>query len=178
MFIVAPSGSGKTHLAEAVSSSLGLEYLPISLSEWAVIGSSQRGASCTWPAICQFLIRSPKKDGYLIFLDELDKIGRLNQGDWSRYQTTEVFSLLDRRVPRNLTDSDGDRISDARILDAETILKTKTLIVAGGAFQAIWDAPNSIGFGAELNPSNKVPDLKRLSEFNPPELSPMPLSIR
>ena len=171
VFMVAPSGSGKTHLAEAVANSMGLEYLPISVSEWIVMGASQRGASCTWPAICQFLVQSSKKDGYLVFLDELDKIGRLNQGDWSRYQTTEVFSLLDRRIPKNQNDSDGDKISDAKIHDAETILNTRTLIVAGGAFQEIWDAPDPIGFGAEPGASTPMPDLNLLARYIPPELS-------
>jgi hypothetical protein len=171
VFMVATSGSGKTHLAQAVAASTNLAYLPISVSEWVVLGASQRGASSTWPAIWQFLIESAKKEGCLIFLDELDKIGRLNQGDWTRYQTTEVFSLLDRRIPRNLNDLDGDPISDSRIAEAEAVLRTKTLIIAGGAFQEIWDSPDPIGFGTVPGAANPKPDIKRLSEFIPPELS-------
>lgn len=170
-FLVAPSGAGKTHLAQAVASSTNLAYFPISVSEWIVMGASQRGASSTWPAIFQFLIQSAKKEGCLIFLDELDKVGRLHQGDWTRYQTTEVFSLLDRRIPRKLNDSDGDRISDSRIADAETVLNTKTLILAGGAFQEIWNACDPIGFGTVPGASIQAPDLKRLSEYIPHELS-------
>lgn len=173
VFVVGPSGTGKTHLAQQVATGAGMDlaYLPISVSEWVVMGASQRGASSTWPKIWQFLIRSAKKEGCLIFLDELDKIGRLNQGEWTRYQTTEVFSLLDRRIPRNLNDLDGDRISDRRIVEAEAVLRNKTLIVAGGAFQELWDASAPIGFGTE--PDSTIPklDLKRLSEHIPPELS-------
>lgn len=173
VFLVGSSGTGKTHLAKQIATSAGmnLAYLPISVSEWVVMGASQRGSSSTWPAIWQFLIQSAKKDGCLIFLDELDKIGRLNQGDWTRYQTTEVFSLLDRHIPRNLNDLDGDRISDAGIAHAETVLKSKTLIIAGAAFQEIWDTPDPIGFGTLPGTSIQAPDLKRLSEYIPPELS-------
>jgi hypothetical protein len=173
VFLVGPSGTGKTHLAEqiATGADMNLAYLPLSVSEWIVLGSSQRGAPSTWPTICQFLTQSSKKEGCLIFLDELDKIGRQNQGDWSRYQTTEVFSLLDRKIPRNLNDSDGDRISDSRILEAEAVLRSKTLIIAGGAFQQIWDTPDPIGFGAVPGTTIQTPDLKRLSEYIPHELS-------
>lgn len=173
VFVVGPSGTGKTHLAQQVATGAGLDlaYLPISVSEWIVMGASQRGASSTWPTIWQFLIQSAKKDGCLVFLDELDKVGRHNQGEWVRYQIAEVFSLLDRKIPRNLNDPDGDRISDSRIAEAEAILRNKTLIVAGGAFQELWDASAPIGFGTV--PGSTIPklDLKRLSEHIPPELS-------
>ena len=173
VFLVGSSGTGKTHLAQQIATGAGmnLAYLPISVSEWVVMGASQRGASSTWPAIWQFLTRSSKKEGCLIFLDELDKIGRLNQGDWTRYQTTEVFSLLDRRIPRNLNDLDGDRVSEGSIAAAESVLKSKTLILAGGAFQEIWDTCDPIGFGTVPGASVQTPDLKRLSEYIPPELT-------
>jgi len=173
VFLVGPSGNGKTHLAAQVAAGAGmnLAYLPISVSEWILMGASQRGAPSTWPIICQFLIQSSRKEGCLIFLDELDKIGRRNQGDWTRYQTTEVFSLLDRRIPGNLNDPDGDRISDSGIADAEAVLKSKTLIIAGGAFQEIWDTPDPIGFGREAGTLNQTPDLQQLSEYIPHELS-------
>ena len=171
LFLVAPSGSGKTHLAHAVASSMNLEFMPISVSEWVVMGASQRSASATWPAIWKFLYHSAKKEGCLIFLDELDKIGRHSQGDWIRFQTTEVFSLLDRRIPRNLNDSYGDKISDKGISDAEAVLNTKTIILAGGAFQEFWDTPSAIGFGTMPETPVQVPDLKCLSEYIPHELS-------
>jgi hypothetical protein len=170
LFLVGPSGTGKTHLAHAVAKSMNLEFMPISVSEWVVMSASQRSVSSTWPAIWQFLIHSAKKEGCLIFLDELDKIGRHNQGDWIRFQTTEVFSLLDRRIPKNLNDLEGDKVSDSRISDAEKVLNTKTIIVAGGAFQEIWDTPPAIGFSTMLETPVQTPDLKRLSDFIPHEL--------
>ena len=171
LFLVAPSGSGKTHLAHAVARSMNLEFMAVPVSEWIVMSASQRSAPSTWPTIWQFLIHSANKEGCLIFLDELDKVGRHNQGDWIRFQTTEVFSLLDRRIPKNLNDLEGDKISDSRISDAEAVLNTKTLIVAGGAFQEIWDTPPAIGFSSMPDTPVQVPDLKRLSQYIPPELS-------
>jgi SpoVK/Ycf46/Vps4 family AAA+-type ATPase len=174
VFIIGPSGTGKTHLAQQVPTGAGMDlaYLAVSVSEWIVMGSSQRGAPATWPTIWKFLHDATNREGCLIFLDELDKVGSLKtQGEWTRYQTTEVFSLLDRRIPRNLNDPDGDRISDSRIAEAEAVLRNKTLIVAGGAFQELWDASAPIGFGPV--PGATIPkfDLRRLSEQIPAELS-------
>lgn len=174
VFIVGPSGTGKTHLAEQIATGAGMDlaYLPISVSEWIVMGANQRSAPSTWPTIWQFLLGSAKKEGCVIFLDELDKIGTIKtQGEWVRYQTTEAFFLLDRRIPRNLNDPDGDRLSESQISQAEEVLRTKTLILAGGAFQSIWDSPDPIGFGTVPGISSQKPDLKRLSEHIPPELS-------
>ncbi len=163
-----PTGSGKTHLAEAVARSMDLAYLPISVSEWIVLGASTRGGAPTLPAICEFLNQPAAKDGCILYLDELDKIGRSLQSEWTRYQMTEVWGILDRRLPRNLTDSDGDAIHPSKIENAESILSSKTLIIAGGACQDLWDAPDPIGFGT---PPERSPDLDTLSRYIPPELS-------
>jgi hypothetical protein len=174
VFIIGPSGTGKTHLAQQVPTGAGMDlaYLAVSVSEWIVMGSSQRGAPATWPTIWKFLHDATNREGCLIFLDELDKVGSLKtQGEWVRYQIAEVFSLLDRRIPRNLNDPDGDRISDSKIAEAEAVLRNKTLILAGGAFQEIWEASAPIGFGTVPGAAIPKPDLKRLSEHIPSELS-------
>lgn len=146
------------------------EFLPISVSEWIVLGANQRSAPSTFPLIWQFLHRAEKKEGCIIFLDELDKIGRAALGEWTRSQITEVFTLLDRRLPKNLNDPESETISEAQMDVAESVLRTKTLILAGGAFQEIWDKPDPIGFGSSPE-ANKAPDLDRLSQYIPPELS-------
>jgi len=170
VFLVGPSGSGKTHLAQVVASSLGLACLPISVAEWIVMGANQRSAPSTWPTIYQFMQQLENEAGGIIFLDELDKIGALkSQGEWIRYQTTEVFFLLDRKFPKSLNDLEGDRLADEQITKAETTLKNKTLILAGGAFQEIWDS-NSIGFGASET-DTLPPDLNRLTQYIPAELT-------
>jgi hypothetical protein len=70
-----------------------------------------------------------------------------------------------------MNDPDGDIISDNSIAEAEAILRNKTIILAGGAFQELWDASSPIGFGAVPGATIQKPDLKRLSEHIPPELS-------
>lgn len=170
VFIVGPSGTGKTHLAKVVANSLGLAYLPISVAEWIVMGANQRSAPSTWPTIYQFMQQLSGKVGGIIYLDELDKIGSLkSQGEWIRYQTTEMFFLLDRKFPKNLNDLDGDRLTEEQIAAAEDTLKNKTLVLAGGAFQEIWDS-RSIGF-VEPETDAQPPDLNLLAQYIPTELS-------
>lgn len=171
VFLIGPSGSGKTHLAQAVANGLSLNYLPIAVSEWIVMGASQRSAPSTWPTIYQFIQELANKPGGIIYLDELDKIGDLKgNGDWVRYQATEVFFLLDRKFPRNLNDLEGDRINDEQISNAEATLRDKTIILAGGAFQNIWDAVGTIGFNIVPEAPVPVPDLNQLARFIPAEL--------
>jgi len=172
VFLLGPSGTGKTHLAQQISAGadMDLAYLPISVSEWILMGSGQRAGMATLPTIFEFLLESSQREGCIIYLDELDKVGRHNQSDWTRFQTTEVFSLLDRRLPRNLKDTNGDKIQPHKIQDAESILRSKTLIIAGGAFQNFWDSKPAIGFGSELK-AKRNPDLNHLEQYIPPELA-------
>ncbi len=172
VFIVGPSGTGKTHLAQqiAVGADMDLAYLPISVSEWIIMGSGQRAGMATLPTICELLLESSQREGCIIYLDELDKVGRHTQSDWTRFQTTEVFSLLDRRLPRNIKDTHGDKIHPHKIEEAESILRSKTLILAGGAFQNFWENKSNIGFGSESEANPKL-DLNHLEQSIPPELA-------
>ena len=169
VFLTGPSGSGKTHIARTLAKSMGLEIYAVSLSEWTLLGNSNRGALSTWPAICQFLSRSARSDGCIIFTDELDKIR--TGGEYSRFLLTELYTLLDFRVPRNLRDEDGDPIRNTTIEGAEKVLREKTLIIGAGAFQEIWTAAApQIGFGANAVQLPKSPDLNMLAEYVPREL--------
>ena len=169
VFLTGPSGSGKTHIARTLAKSMGLEIYAVSLSEWTLLGNSNRGALNTWPAICQFLSRSARSDGCIIFTDELDKIR--TGGEYSRFLLTELYTLLDFRVPRNLRDEDGDPIRDTTIQNAEKVLREKTLIIGAGAFQEIWTATApQIGFGANAVQLPVSPDLNMLAEYVPREL--------
>jgi SpoVK/Ycf46/Vps4 family AAA+-type ATPase len=169
VFLTGPSGSGKTHIARTLARSMHLEIYSISISEWILLGNSNRGALSTWPAICQFLSRSTRGEGCIVFLDELDKIR--TGGEYSRFLLTELFTLLDLRVPRNLRDEDGDPIREATIQGAEKVLREKTLIIGAGAFQEVWAAPApAIGFGANAVQIPEPPDLNKLAQYVPREL--------
>ncbi len=78
--------------------------------------------------------------------------------------------MLDRRLPKNMNDPDSETLSQNQLRVAENVLRTKTLILAGGAFQGIWDTQDPIGFGSSAG-SDRSPDLNRLSEYIPTELS-------
>ena len=171
VFLTGPSGSGKTHIARALATSMNLPFFSISISEWILIGSTNRGGVSTWPAICQFLAGSTRSDGCVIFLDELDKIRMGGGGEYSRFLLTEIYTLLDFRVPQNLRDGDGDPIRETTIRDAERMLREKTLVVGAGAFQEIWTATaHQIGFGANAVQSPDPPDLNMLAKYVPREL--------
>jgi hypothetical protein len=148
---------------------MNLAYFSISISEWILIGSSNRLAVSTWPAICQFLSRSARSEGCIIFTDELDKIRA--GGEYSRFLLTELYTLLDFRIPRNLRDEEGDLIRETTIRDAETMLRERTLIVGAGAFQEVWNETKPlIGFGASAVQLPEPPDLNALAQYVPREL--------
>ena len=153
------SGLGKTFLARQLALEMGsLPFLSISVSDWILLGS--RG-SATWPAIFDFIERSASQSGAIIFVDELEKCGRdqSTSSAWCAFLRCEVFSLLDSRIPFNLNDLDNDPIPQSRIEEVQRFLENKTMIVAGAAFQDLWEesARPSMGFIPE-DPSGGMPD--------------------
>lgn len=166
--LIGPSGAGKTYLASAVASEAGAAFLPLSISEWVLIGCTTRGAVATWPSIVQFLLTNQKANGIVIFLDELDKLTGSN--GWERFERTEIFKLLDLSVPTGLTDKDNDSFSNLDHRTAKEVLN-RTLILGAGAFQHLWDSPpkSCIGFGNNAE-SALAPTLNQLSKSLPREL--------
>ena len=145
------SGQGKTFLARALADEMGsLPYLPISVSDWLLLGS--RGAA-TWPAIFDFIERSADRPGAIIYLDELEKCGndQAMSSAWCAFLKCEVFSLCDSRIPFNIRDLDGDPLPPSRIEVVQRFLENRTMIVAGAAFQDLWEqrARPSMGFITE-----------------------------
>lgn len=167
--VVGPSGTGKTFLARAVADELGLPFLAISASDWMVLGSAARGAVTTWPSIARFLSKHARKDGVVLFLDEIDKVSGTSM--WETFLRTEIFKLLDLDVPSGLCDSEGECLAEHQMQAAREVLADRTFIVAAGAFQAMWEsgAKTPIGFSGDPAPPSAV-TLDRLSAALPREL--------
>lgn len=168
--ILGPSGIGKSFLAKELARAENANLFSVSISEWVLLGCSSRGGPATWPNICDFLWKCRDKEGAIIFLDEADKLKA--SSPWQVHLLTEAFSLLDQRIPPLMNDSDGDRISDQKIAEAQKVLDNKTLILAAGAFQHIWDSRGrpTMGYIHQANPEAN-PDLKELSQTIPLELA-------
>jgi len=161
--IVAPSGSGKTHLSAAVAAELGVPYLRVCISSWMIMGSSGRGGALTLPRICSFLRSCRDKEGAVIMIDEIERLGNFATNSWNSSIMLEAFQLLDGILPTNLADSESE-IPPYAIKEAEHVLRTRTLILAGGAFQDIWDRRSrpTIGFDAPVY-EEPLPDLGTLA---------------
>jgi len=107
--IVAPTGTGKTHLVKTLAGALEWPFLSISASNWILLGCSERGGRQTWSLIASWLAEG--SSFRLLFLDEIDKI----RGDdsWSRHLRTEIYNLLDLTIPHGLhIDGEDDSGAD------------------------------------------------------------------
>lgn len=168
IMVTGPSGSGKTHISREVARSLNVPYLYISISEWVLLGCSNRGAEQTWPRIIKFILTSCKKNGALIILDEIDKLHGSNE--WVNYQRTEVFSLLDRQIPTALQENDDLITSEDDKNKVKSFLRHKIMIIGVGAFQQIWDNQSKTTMGFIQDSVGGAPDLAHLATSLPREL--------
>ena len=167
--VIGPSGSGKTYLAKATAEEKGVAFLPLSISEWLLLGCSNRGGVTTWPAIGQFLLKHQNEEGVVIFLDELDKL--VGESTWEAFLRTEIFTLLDLNLPSGLCDGDGCPLSDSDCQSIKDVLANRTMILGAGAFQELWDAKEKkcSGFG-NVSESSISPSRDQLCNSLPREL--------
>ena len=166
--VVGPTGTGKTFLANAVATSLGVPCKHLSIAEWMLLGTSSRGAARTWNSIFEFLVQARNGRGAMIFLDEIDKL--TGTSDWCQHLRVEVFRLLDRDVPPDLADSDDDKHPAKVITSVAGVLRHKTFLVAAGAFQHLWDnLGNRVG-GFAGEPERETLSSERLADHLAREL--------
>lgn len=64
-----------------------------------ISADSSRGGSQTLPQICSFLRSCRDKEGAVILLDEIDKLGEMTASPWYSSVRLEVFQLLDGNGP-------------------------------------------------------------------------------
>jgi len=159
--LLGPTGTGKTHLAQAVARELNVPFLAVSVSDWIILGGSNRGSSVTWPNIVKFVQRSKGKTGAIIFIDELDKCH--HDSNWNSFLRSEIFSLIDARVPLGIQDSDDDDLPESSAREVESFLAYKTMIIGGAAFQDIWEEQSAPRMG--FNVDSSVVDATELSDL-------------
>ena len=166
--IIGPSGSGKTFLAKAVADAVGAKFMSISTADWILLGAGNKGAVNTWPAIVKFLYENRSSPGVVIFLDEIDKLSGLS--GWEMFLRSEIYVCLDLMIPSGLMDDDSE-FSCGELAAARDVLANRTMIIAAGAFQNIWEdrAKPSLGFGSHIK-CEAAPSLSALAPFIPREL--------
>lgn len=167
--LLGPTGTGKTFLAQAVAKEMNVPFLAVSVSDWIILGGSSRGSSVTWPNIVKFIRESKGKTGAIIFIDELDKCH--HDSNWNSFLRSEIFSLIDSRVPLGVRDSDDDDLPKSSIQEVEGFLTHKTMIIGGAAFQGIWEEQSAprMGFNPD-SPQTHSTELSDLARFLPREL--------
>ncbi len=177
VLVVGSTGTGKTAIVRALAETIGAPLFEVSTGTWVLVGTSARGAVATWPALYQFL--KVNTTG-VIFVDEIDKVS--GSTDWTTYLRSELFSLLDRTLPRDLfsasdllENSAGEATlpSSATRKIAQSRLREGMLIVGAGAFQSHWEMSEAreVGFNArETRSESSRPALSAISRFIPPEL--------
>jgi hypothetical protein len=148
--IVGPSGSGKSFIVNELASRMKIPIWHENISNWSPIGA--RGNNPTLSSLIRWLESIEKG---IIFLDEADKINF--PSEFSNCSRTEIFSLLDHRIPDgalttfDLLNSDpfDSEFSSShhqptqRVL-VEQKLRDHILIVAAGAWQSGWDSQKQI----------------------------------
>lgn len=145
--LIGPSGSGKTHLARTVANELGAAFLTVTVSEWILLGCTERGSKNTWPMIFDLLLENYNSDGVVILIDEIDKISY--NTSWNQHVRNELHTFCDFQIPMGIKHGDTDPSLAVR-QKAEAVLKNRTLILGAGAFQHLWERSSkpNIGFGA------------------------------
>lgn len=167
--LIGPTGSGKTFLARALAQEMRVPFLSVCVSDWIVLGGTNRGSATTWPTILSFLQRNKHRRGAIIFVDELDKTE--DDSNWNAFLRTEIFSLCDARIPLGINALDYDGDSEDSIEEAEHFLRNRVMIIGGSAFQEIWEERNAPSMGFLPEPAcASQPELTDLVGVLPREL--------
>lgn len=173
--IVASSGTGKNHLVRQLSEEFRVPLLTLSAANWILQGCSERAGIPTWRLILRKLATWHQG---IIFVDEACKLS--DNSTWTTFLRTELFSLLDLKIPDGLKteeEEEGDILSRSRAeiarQAAEKVLRDRVFLVAAGAFQGFWENDRScaIGFGREFPEPTRVLSKNELAQWLPRELT-------
>ena len=162
--IVAPSGVGKSHVAQNISKLLNLPCLVLNVGSWVLL--SHKSESWTWTHIVNWV--ATLQSGGILVLDEIDKCA--GGSEWSNYLRLEIHSLLDSVIDTTIplpnqvndfllenpwTESPDQTAPQVRGC-LEKVLRERVMVIGCGAWQSAWRSnARQMGFsngGAETLP--------------------------
>ena len=133
-FLAAPTGSGKTYIAERAADHLKAKLFVVSAGEWMPEGTRD-GAAFTQSNLLATLLTSER---VVCFIDEIDKflIGE-DAGGWTRFCAAEMWATLDRRLPVQAFCKRNKCEESAELLEQR--IRSGLYFIAAGTFQSIFD---------------------------------------
>ncbi|MCC6356457.1 MAG: AAA family ATPase [Verrucomicrobiae bacterium] len=160
--LVAPSGAGKTFLAQFLARTFSASFLRLSYGEWQPMGARSSGHTHAFDRIHRLLSEAHRA---VILIDELEKMRPEGGLEWSHCIFQELLVLLDRNP------SITSHSSSWQPAALET-LRRRTLIIGAGTWQTLWAAPRRAGFNDEPreDPIDEVSRRIELSARIPEEL--------
>jgi SpoVK/Ycf46/Vps4 family AAA+-type ATPase len=158
-FLAAPTGSGKTYIAESAAELLDAKLFVVSAGEWMPEGTRD-GAAFTQSNLLATLLTSER---VICFIDEIDKfiLGE-DAGSWSRFCAAEMWATLDRRLPVRSFCKRNQCEESVTLLEQR--VKQGLYFIAAGTFQSIFDkqAARTCGFTIGRQDTRNVGELRRM----------------
>lgn len=144
--VVAPTGIGKSHLAQCVASACDAAFFGINLASWIPVGCSRSQGRQTVQAVAHILAANERT---VVMVDELDKL--TYETSWTSYVRAELYALLDGTFPPGAV-FDWDEKEDSE--ESESVARERLTrccwILGVGTWQSLWDREISqIGFHQE-----------------------------
>lgn len=154
--ITGPTGTGKTYLVETLANLLGFPYLKIDATQIARHGFSGVSMDEYINALQEKYkgtIQADYLDTAIIFIDEIDKLGKKSTSTQSDDHNREIQNSL-------LTFVDGLKATRTSNRSAGEMDTTKMLFLFGGAFGDVYqqrlDKKQGLGFHGESKDKEKI----------------------
>lgn len=152
--MVAPTGSGKTILVEAVGRECGCEVMRVTRQTLVPVGAID--GVPTLNRLASLLLQ---KDRVLLHIDELDKCLSNHDSSWERTNMDTIYSILEGRVDWSAIDLKPETVSPLNKMGAidgkpptlAALFRKKVFFVASGTWQSIHTSRDpaaiKLGFG-------------------------------
>jgi SpoVK/Ycf46/Vps4 family AAA+-type ATPase len=142
--LVAPTGTGKSHLVRAVAAACQARFFQVSFGNWIPTGCSRAQGRQTVQSLVDALVGNERT---VLLIDEIDKVAE--ETSWTAYLRSELYSILDGQFPAGTQFADEMELhARRREAAARRRLRVGCWIVGVGTWQSLWDrrTTGSIGF--------------------------------